>query len=104
MLSTRTVGGALGAGSSSSSKKKRTPNHSITNVPFTGAPREYARTGTGRGTEKSTESGRTSALAQFDIFLATKHMKPWKACVENDICSIPLLQEFGTFLSFDAGK
>ena len=107
------VGGATGGGNSRppalppAAKRSRVPL--TISVPATGAPKEYERTGTGRGMEKSTKDVRNAAMNYFDIFLSTKHIQPYNQIPEgkekeNLLCSIPLLQEFGTFLSFDAGK
>jgi hypothetical protein len=46
--------------------------------------------------------GRESALKLFDIFLETKKMKSYDQLNEQQLCNLALLQEWATYLSFDA--
>lgn len=63
-----------------------------------GLPAQYRQSGT-TGHASRTIAGKVSALAHFRDFLNTKHMKAFAELSEEELCSIRLFQEYGTYLS-----
>ena len=51
------------------------------------------------GHGSSTLDGRIRALNHFNNFLDTKRMRPFDDLTEEELCSIVLFQEYGTYLS-----
>jgi len=64
---------------------------------------EYRKSGTS-GHAKATIAGKKSALVHFNDFLSTKRMKGFDELSDIELCSIPLWQEYGTYLSEHAKK
>jgi hypothetical protein len=58
---------------------------------------EYDRIGDG-GSSASTAQNTRSALLHFAHFLESKEMGLFEACTEDDLCSVALFQEFGSYL------
>ena len=79
----------------------RKRNSSQDAINYSGKPKEYERTGDGIGKSSSTEGIRSSALAQFNVFLRTKHIDSYQELREDQF-NLVLMQELGTFFSFDA--
>ena len=72
-----------------------------TNTNDSSLPKQYARTGDGIGKSASVDGNKNSALHYFNIFLASKKMPSHSNLKEFDV-TIELMQELGTFFSFDA--
>ena len=59
---------------------------------------EYRLSGT-VGHATSTVTGKANALVHFNDFLATKKMKSFKELSEEELCSLTLFQQYGTYIS-----
>jgi hypothetical protein len=54
------------------------------------------------GNAAKTVAGKVSAMNHFESFLKLKNMGPFQSLNEKQLCDIPLLQEFGTYLCDEA--
>lgn len=64
---------------------------------------QYRRSGTS-GHAPKTVVGKQAALNHFNDFLKTKKLPPYSEATEDQLCSIVLFQEFGTYLGENAKK
>ena len=68
-----------------------------------GCPTQYRRSGE-KGEAPATVLGRNAALVHFNDFLSTKNLPSFDVLTEDQLCSKPLWQEYGTYLSEFAKK
>ena len=61
-------------------------------------PVEYRHSGTS-GHADSTVSGKASAMSHFNDFLQTKRMQSFTHLREEEVCSVQLWQQYGTYVS-----
>ena len=63
----------------------------------------YRALGSDGGTARSTQSGYEYAIRHFNIFLAKMGIdRKFTELLEDEICSVKLFQQFGTYLAEDA--
>ena len=63
----------------------------------------YRALGSDGGTARSTQSGYVYAIRHFNIFLAKMGIdRKFTELLEDEICSVKLFQQFGTYLAEDA--